>query len=167
MRTLPRLVFVCTLAFGFLCLFGLHSAEASGPIIEEFDFVLDNDVFGSCGDFLLIANGAGHVRITTYFDREGQPIRVLFQGHYSGTITNSVNGASLVDSPSVANITFDLIDGTQTNVGAFFNITVPGHGNVYFQVGRIVFDGDGSPVFIAGQQHPPSEERAILCSALR
>jgi len=59
-------------------------------------------------------------------DGEGQPIRVLFQGRYTGTITNSVTGASLVDSPSVANITFDLIDGTQTNVGAFFNITVLG-----------------------------------------
>lgn len=166
MRNVPRpksiIVGICLL---FLLLPG--SAGAGAPLMEEFDIIPDNELFANCGDFLIIANGAGHSRLTTYFNRDGQPIRVQFHGHYSGTLTNSVTGASLVDSPSVANITFDLINGTQTNVGPFFNITVPGQGNVYFQVGRIVFDGNGPPVFIAGQQPPPPQTLAILCNALR
>jgi hypothetical protein len=30
-----------------------------------------------------------------------------------------------------------------------------------------VYDGNGLPIFIAGQQHAPPETLAILCSALQ
>ncbi|HKO96732.1 MAG TPA: hypothetical protein VJU86_07065 [Pyrinomonadaceae bacterium] len=166
MRNHPRSALV-SVSICLVLLLAPALAGAGAPVIEEFDTVANNEVFANCGDFLIIANGAGHSRLTTYFNRDGQPIRVQFHGHYSGTLTNSITGASLVDSPSVANITFDLINGTQTNVGPFFNITVPGQGNVYFQVGRIVFDGNGPPVFIAGQQPPPPQTVAILCQALQ
>jgi len=166
MRNFPRLGLV-SIAISLLCLLAPLTAGAGAPLIENFDTVADHELFADCGDFLIIADGAGHSRLITYFDREGQPIRILFQGHYNGTLTNSVTGAFITDSPSVANITIDLIKGTQTNVGPFFNITIPGQGNVYFQVGRIVFDGNGPPVFIAGQQPPPWETVAILCEALR
>lgn len=82
-------------------------------------------------------------------------------------MTNSVTGASLADAPSVANITFDLVTGTQTNIGAFFTVTVPGKGAVLIEAGRIVFDGNGPPVFIAGPHRPPDETIGILCDALR
>ena len=166
MRNLSRTVLV---SISIVLVFVLTPvpAGAGAPLIEEFDTVAVNEIFANCGNFLIIANGTGHSRLTTYFNRDGQPIRVQFHGHYSGTLTNSVTGEFLVDYPSVANITFDLVNGTQTNVGPFFNITVPGQGNVYFQVGRIVFDGNGPPVFIAGQQPPPPQTVAILCQALQ
>lgn len=153
--------------FGLVLLAIPSAAAAREPLIEEFDIVEDNSVFASCGDFLMIANGAGRVRITTFFNREGDPIRVLFQGRYNGTITNSVTGATLYDSPSVANITIDLVKGTETQVGTFFNVTVPGVGVVFLEAGRLVFDGAGPPVFIAGPHYPPAEGLAILCDALR
>jgi len=143
------------------------TVRAAQPFVDDFSFTDDQLLFGKCGSFDIIADGAGTVRLTTYFDRAGLPIRVGMNGKYSGTLTNSVTGAFLVDSPSVVHLTIDLVSGIETHVGTFFNITVPGVGNVYFDAGRLVFDGNGPPIFIAGQQHPPPETLAILCEALQ
>jgi hypothetical protein len=162
-----RLGLICVAAF---CLMGLPApslVRAGGPLIEEFDSVVDDELMANCGDFLIIANGSGKNRITTFFDNEGNPIRVAFHGRYRGTMTNSVTGETLLDAPSVANITFDLVAGTQTNIGAFFTVTTPGGGAVLIEAGRIVFDGNGPPIFIAGPHRPPNETIGILCDALR
>jgi len=142
-------------------------AGASAPQIESFDVVTDHEPIARCGDFKIIADGVGSTRITTYFDSAGRPTRVVLHGRYEGLLTNSVTGYSITDAPSVANITVDLIQQTQTNVGAFFTITIPGKGVVFFDVGRLVFAGEGAPVFLAGQHHPPEESIGILCDALR
>jgi hypothetical protein len=139
---------------------------SSGPGIVTSDFTIDNETIANCGDFLIIANGSGRNRVTTFVDRNGDPSRIAFQGRYRGTLTNSVTGFSLDDAPSVANIFVDLVRGTQTNVGAFFTVTVPGRGNVLLDAGRIVFDGQGVPIFIAGQHLPPDESINVLCNAL-
>lgn len=167
MHTHLRLGLVCAAVF---CLVGLpvpSPARAGGPFIEDFDFVVDHELVANCGDFKIIADGSGRNRITTFFDREDNPIRIAFHGLYRGTLTNSVTGASLIDAPSVANITVDLVEGTQTNIGAFFTVTLPGRGAILIDAGRIVFDGSGVPIFIAGQHRPPDETIGILCDALR
>lgn len=147
-------------------IFASAVAHASPPLSETFTFG-GQDVMGSCGTFDIVTDGAGSVRLTTYFDRFGNPVRVVLHGESRGTLTNSVNGNFLVDAPSIADISVDLVAETETRVGTFFNITVPGAGKVYFEAGRLVYDGAGLPVFIAGQQHAPPETMAILCAALR
>jgi len=83
-------------------------------------------------------------------------------------MTNSVTGSYLLDAPSVANITLDLVEGTQTNIGAFFTVTVPGRGAILIDAGRIMFEGGmGPPIFIAGPHRPHDETIGILCDALR
>lgn len=155
---------ICLAVF---CLTMCLNVSAQAPYFEESSFVVVNEPAANCGDFLMIANGSGNNRLWVYFNREGQPVRIAFHGRYTGTLTNSVTGASLLDSPSVANISVDLIEGTQTNVGAFFNVTVPGAGAVLFEAGRLVFDGEGMPVFIAGPHRPVDEIIDVLCDALR
>lgn len=155
------------LAIVFCLLLQTNASAQTPPFVEEFDIAEVNTPVANCGDFIMIANGEGTAKLTTYFNRDGDPIRVLFQGRYNGTLSNSVTGASIADAPSVANIFLDLVSGTQTNIGAFFTVTIPGQGAVFFEAGRIVFAGDGEPVFIAGQHLPPDESTAILCSALR
>ena len=167
MSTPVRLCLTGALAFCFLVLLSVTPGHADGPLIEESTFVVDNEPMANCGDFLIIADGSGKNRLRTYFDTDGNPIRVVFQGRYRGTMTNSVTGASIDDAPSVANITFDLIAGTQTNTGAFFTATLPGRGAVLIEAGRLVFDGFGPPVFIAGPHRPSEETIDILCDALR
>ena len=160
--------YVLTMIVATVCLFVLSTrASAGGPLIEESVFTVDNEPIANCGDFHIIANGSGKNRLITYFDGNGDPIRLTFQGRYRGTLTNSVTGFSLDDAPSVANIFVDLVEGTQTNIGAFFTVTVPGGGTVLIEAGRIVFAGAGPPAFIAGPHLPPDQQIDALCSALR
>lgn len=140
---------------------------AGVPDTQTTEFVVDHELMANCGDFQIFADGYGSTRLTSYVDRNGQPIRAAFHGRYNGMMTNSVTGATLFDAPSVANITFDLVAGTQTNVGAFFTVTSAGAGTVLIEAGRIVFDGAGPPVFIAGPHRPPDDTLALLCDALR
>ncbi len=167
MHTLPRLGLVCAVAFCLAAVLAHSPVRADGPLIDEFGFIVDQELMANCGDFQIIADGVGKNRITTFFDLDGNPIRVAFHGRYRGTMTNSVTGAVLLDAPSVANITFDLVAGTQTNIGAFFNVTLPGEGAILIEAGRIVFDGNGPPIFIAGPHRPNDQTIGILCEALR
>ncbi|MEP6702096.1 MAG: hypothetical protein ABJB04_03835 [Betaproteobacteria bacterium] len=143
------------------------TASARPPIMTELGFETDNEVLAPCGAFDIISNGTGTIKVTTYFGPSGQPDRVDLHGMYSGTLTNSMTGKSLVNSPAVANISSNLVAGTERQVGTFFNVTMPHVGNVLFNTGRIKYDGKGTPAFETGQQHAPPETVAILCAALQ
>lgn len=160
------LSFAALLIVGTLISLSPRSAAAQKPFVEEFAFTDDGQPVGDCGDFLILAEGAGTGKLTTYFDRNGEPVRLLFQGRYRGTLTNSVTGFQMTDDPSVANIFVDLTTNFQTNVGSFYNITLPGQGTVLFEAGRIVFGEGGLPTFIAGPHLPGDAQFEIICEAL-
>lgn len=162
-RTSSCLIALCICAFSPVALL----AAAQAPVVITSQFTVNNEPMANCGDFVIIANGAGSNRISIFSDSDGTPIRLTFQGRYRGTMTNSVTGFSLDDDPSVANIFVDLLEDTQANVGAFFTVTVPGGGRVLIDAGRIVFGDNGEPIFIAGQHRPSDETLEILCDALR
>jgi hypothetical protein len=149
-----------------LCLFA-SSAQALAPQQQRFDFSYESEPMASCGDFVILADGAGTSHVTTYFGRDGAPVRVTLHGHYSGLMTNPLNGRTLVDAPSVPFVTLDLASGVQTSIGTYWNVTLPGEGVVVIEAERLVFDGAGPPVFIAGPHLPPPETIAMLCDALR
>ena len=149
----------------FLCLTA-STVNAQKPFVEEFEFTEDGSPVGDCGNFLILSEGAGTGKLTTYFDHDGVPSRLLFQGRYRGTLTNSVTGFQITDDPSVANIFVDLTTNYQTNVGTFYNITLPGQGVILFETGRIVFGEGGLPTFIAGPHLPGDAQFEIICSAL-
>ena len=157
-------LFASLASFAAACFSGW--AMAVPPLTENMPVSATNDLVASCGDFDILANGIGTLRVTTFFSTSGDPIRFEAHGLYRGTLTNSVTGETLGDDPSVINIRVDLVNGTETRAGAWFNITVPGVGNVYFEAGRLIFEGNGPPVFVAGQQHAPPETVALLCAAL-
>lgn len=155
---------------GYLALIALVlplSLSAVEPVSERFEFAYESEPMAGCGDFVILADGAGTTHVTTFFDRDGAPKRVTVHGNYTGLMTNSVTGKTLVDAPSVAFITIDVQAGTQTNVGTYWSVTVPGVGVILLEAGRLVFDGAGPPVFIAGPHLPPPEAIATLCRALR
>lgn len=142
-------------------------AHAAAPRHERFDFAYAAEPMASCGDFVILADGAGTTHLTTFFGRDGAPERVTLHGHYSGLMTNPLNGKSLADAPSVPFVTLHLDTGVQTSVGTYWNVTLPGEGVILVEAGRLVFDGSGPPVFIAGPHLPPPETIARLCEALR
>jgi hypothetical protein len=140
---------------------------AAAPLQQRFDFAYESEPFASCDVFVILADGAGTTHLTTYFDRSGAPSRVTLHGVYSGLLTNPLNGNTLLDAPSVPFVTLDLQSGRQTSVGTYWNVTLPGEGVVLIEAGRLVFDGAGPPVFIAGPHLPPPATIALLCEALR
>ena len=83
----------------FIALFTLApvtTAFAAQPEILKFH---DEGFFvaADCGDFLALEDFIQDVTVTTFFDREGNPIRAQFHINFDGTITNSVTGATLRD----------------------------------------------------------------------
>ena len=142
------------------------TVHARPPEVTSSDFE-DNGIAATCQGFNVVAHYNVTLKFTTYFNAQGEPIRLVFQGRAKGTLTNSVTGYSVKDAPSVRNGFIDLVTGRQTFVGVDFHITVPGSGVVVLQAGKIVFDGDGPPTFIAGPHlGPPDAQTAALCAAL-
>jgi hypothetical protein len=135
---LIRIAIVCGLLLGFCA-----SARALPPVTERFSYTIENEVVWSGPDFDIIANGTGTVRQTIFFDNEGNPVRVIFQGRYFGSLSNSVTGETVLDAPSMANIFVDLIEEEESHVGLFFGIEVPGLGTVARDAGRVVGGPEG------------------------
>lgn len=71
-----------------------------------------------------------------------------------------------VPRPGYFSIVQDLRAGTETIVGLYFNIVVPGVGPVVQDVGRIVFDGGGEVVFQAGPHQILVGEEIDFCELL-
>ena len=142
------------------------SLAGQPPITQTFPIIVDNEAVGNCGSFHIIANGEGTVRETIYFHDDGSPFRLNVHATYRGTLTNSVTGFSIADDPSVVQIFVDFDRFTETRVGQFFNINVPGEGTVALEVGRFVIDPSGEIVFLKGQFEVSERGTAILCAAL-
>jgi hypothetical protein len=156
------------LLLGLARVFGnAPTASAAPPETTTTEILEVNAPVSNCGSFTIIANYTGILKTTVYFNAQGDPIRLLFQGRASGSLTNSVTGYSVKDAPSIRNGFVDLVKGTETDVGVDFHITAIGEGVVVLQAGRIVFEGAPPPTFVAGPHlGPPAESEAILCAAL-
>ena len=142
------------------------ATQGSPPISQTSEFTVDEAV-GNCGGFHIIASGSGLLRETLYFDNDGLPARLNVHGRYSGTLTNSSTGKTVADAPSIINIFVDLQGQTETYVGQFFNINIPGEGTVALEVGRYTVEAGGNITFIRGQFQVSEGGLAVLCSALR
>lgn len=130
-------------------------------IMVDLDFIDDT----TC-DFPFREEFTGRVTITTFFDSDGNPIKVKQHLPFFGTLTNTESGTSIAAAQNL--IVFqDLDDGAATLVGIRFIVTVPGLGDVLLDVGRIVFDADSTPIFEAGVHQVFAGEFSEFCDALR
>jgi len=151
---------------GLMVIAGTSTASAAPPQTSTWTFT-DAGVAANCGTFNVTAQYEGQLTETVFFDNNGAPIRVQSHGIARGTMTNSATGFTVKDAPSVHNGFFNFTTGTATSVGVDFHVTVPGAGVVILQAGRIVFDGSGPPVFVAGPHlGPPPVQVATICAAL-
>jgi hypothetical protein len=163
-----------SLAIVVVALFTLPLAvSAAPPLIETFTNEGSFSFQGPCAnapDVTLVESFTEKVRVTTFFDRDGTPVRVQIKVDYVGVVTNPVTGASVEDNAHQTLIQ-DLVEGTETYVGLGFSATVPGVGVVFHDVGRVVFDTEGNPSFEAGPHdvlhtEGPHPVRARFCEAL-
>ena len=147
------------------------AVSAAPPVVETFH---NEDSFAFAGPcpngVTLVGTFTEDVRVTTYFDKAGTPVRSQIKVNVAGVVTNPETGES-VENPAHTTIFVDLVEGTEAQVGLVFKATVPGVGVVFHDVGRVVFDAAGNLIFEAGPHdvlntagdHPV---RAAFCAAL-
>ncbi len=110
------------------------------------------------------------MRVTTFFDQAGNPVRLQIKVDAVGVVTNPETGES-VENPAHTTVFVDLVEGTEAQVGLVFKATVPGVGVVFHDVGRVVHDAEGNLIFEAGPHDVLNTAgdhrvRANFCAAL-
>jgi len=147
------------------------AVSAAPPVVETFHNEGSSAFAGPCPNGVtLVGTFTEDVRVTTFFDKAGTPVRAQITVNFVGVVTNPETGES-VENPSHQTIIVDLVEGTVTQVGLTFKATIPGEGVVFHDVGRVVFDAAGNVIFEAGPhdvladggEHPV---RAAFCAAL-
>ncbi|MFL6066338.1 MAG: hypothetical protein ACJ74N_01240 [Gaiellaceae bacterium] len=138
------------------------TASAQQPTIELVP-VNDVQVFAGADSpcpFDITFTGTGTIRLTTYFDASGLPIRQSVHGSLTHTIFSAWH--TLV-SNGPAPVHIDLAGGQLIDTGKEFAFHVRGDGIVFGQSGRLVLAADGSQLSFAGHT---VVDTAALCSAL-
>jgi hypothetical protein len=138
------------------------TASAQQPAVELVP-VNDVQVFAGTNSpcpFDITFTGTGTIRLTTYYDASGLPIRQSVHGSLIHTIFSAWH--TLV-SNGPAPVHIDLAGGQMIDTGKEFAFHVPGDGIVFGQSGRLVLAADGSQLSFAGNT---AVDTAALCSAL-
>jgi hypothetical protein len=119
------------------------AVSATAPVVETFHTEGTFSFAGPCPNGVTLLYTIDEVvRVTTFFDRAGNPVREVIKVDRAGEVTNPATGES-IGNPAHVTYFVDLVDGTETEVGLFITATVPGVGVVFHDVGRVVFDADG------------------------
>jgi hypothetical protein len=145
-----RLVVLTALALSSILLIA-QPASATPPSVDTFHDE-GEFLFADCGTFLLTETITVDVRVTTFFNAQGDAVSTTEHANVVGVITNSLSGNTYNDSAHLQVFT-DLTTGEITVAGLAHLTTVPGLGLVLNGNGRVIFDANGNITFIAGQHN--------------
>ena len=132
-----------------LTLVATAAASAPNSVDETFHRSIPNFIL--CPGFTVRGEFDVSRTVTTFYDENGSPIRQVTHVHFTGTLTNSLSGKTIDDAGNQI-VSTDLTDGTSAVIGRVRVVTIPGEGEIYAQVGRLVRDGAGNLILTAGQQ---------------
>src|SRR3954453_2251823 len=159
MTRIPRLVVTAAVA----AIIALPATAAAQPPTVELVPVNDVQVFAGADSpcpFDITFTGTGTIKLTTYYDANGLPVRQTVHGSLAHTIFSAWHTLA---SNGPAPVHVDLADGQMIDTGKEFAFHVPGDGIVFGQSGRLVLAADGSQLAFAGHT---VVDTAALCSAL-
>ena len=141
----------------------VSSATASAPtsVSESFHRSIPN--FISCPGFAVRGEFDVSRTVTTFYDETGAPVRQVTHVHFTGTLTSSLSGKAIDDAGNQI-VSTDLTDGTSAVIGRVRVVTIPGEGEIFAQVGRLVRDGAGNLIFSAGQQDGVTGNYGEFCT---
>src|SRR6059036_266189 len=108
-----RLAFTLGLVAPLVC---AATAAAVQPTTTTRQFHRSSQHFLSCSGFDVVAEFDITRVSTTFYDSDGNPIRIARHLGYVGTLSNSLTAKSLADEGNVL-ITIDLVAGTTTFAG--------------------------------------------------
>jgi hypothetical protein len=156
---------IVVLALSAVAMVAASAASATPPTTTTFSF--SNPGVIDCGTFVDNFVDFFDVRETDFFDAAGNPIRIVFNVEHHSNDVNSVTGLTLHEHGHFT-MTIDLVSGTETDTGSFEIANRPGFGAVVTDVGRGVFDANGSLLFFAGNLRASEffQGEQIFCTAL-
>jgi hypothetical protein len=104
---------------------------------------------------------------TTFYDTNGEPVRLAIHAEHTSNDVNSVTGFTVHEHGHLT-VTIDLITGATTVTGNQEIINLPHEGVVLQDTGRAVFDAEGALLFFAGgRKHSQLlEGEQIFCDIL-
>lgn len=155
------------LAIGFV-----GAAPAQGRTVDHYfgPFLVDFTDTSDCG-FPVHWHITGEFHEVDQYDASGAPIQtIVTQGHGAVQVSATAKGVTLGGTAPqnyVDKITYNP-DGsiaTQSWIGIFLQITVPGEGTVLAQVGRLVFDAEYNVLFQAGPNQDFGGDHVEYCAA--
>jgi hypothetical protein len=138
------------------------AAAARAPTVELMP-VNDVTVFSGADSpcpFDIVFTGTGTVKMTTFYDESGTPVRQSVHGALTHTIGSAWH--TLV-SNGPAPVHLDLVSGDMVLTGKEYAFHVPGDGVVFGVDGRLTFAADGTPLAFSGRSVLNVAE---LCAAL-
>jgi hypothetical protein len=129
---------------------------------------LNEELSPVCG-FPIQNHLTGIVNTSVHYDRDGNVIREISTAPtFQITFTNLNTGKSVISpGPSSVKVLYNL-DGTVATFtvdGLNLRIAVPGHGLVFLQTGKLVFDADGNIIFASRAQQVSGDIQGF-CIAL-
>jgi hypothetical protein len=134
-------------------------ATGTFPLDETF---VDDGASAACG-FPVTSTITGSGKFVVFFDRNGNPTRTLVEESDSGTF--SANGHSVNQSSHVLSI-FNLVSGTETDIGVVIRVFLPNGQTLYADRGVLVVDANGNAIFEAGPHPSFHGDFPGLCAAL-
>lgn len=152
-------------------LFAVSAAWAIPPETGSYTFSVvcedEDDTLYDCGDFLICEGGTGEADWKLFFDKNGDPKKYREKVKFDGYVYEFGNPDNRLDYlPLNYTVTIDQITGDVIVTGVFAMLTVPGHGQIFRDVGRIIFDIDGFIVFEAGEHEYWNDEWEAVCTFL-
>jgi hypothetical protein len=116
---------------------------------------------GLCS-FDLNFTGTGTVKVTTYVDHNGVPVRQLVDGALTHSLTSAWASIS-TNGPAPVHV--DLSTGNSVDTGNEFHFTLAGAGVVLAGAGRLVLDAQNVEISYSGL-NVPADRVGALCAAL-
>ncbi len=136
------------------------SAQAPSAVLVP---VNDVEVFAGADSpcpFDVTFTGTGTIKLATYYDNNGTPIRQSVHGALTHTIYSAWH---ILVSNGPAPVHIDLSTGQMVDTGKEFAFHVPGDALVFGQAGRLTLAADGSELSFAGHS---VVDTSALCAAL-
>jgi hypothetical protein len=157
----PRRILTLATALAVAAL--VPAAATAQPPQVELVSVNDVQVFSGADSpcpFDITFTGTGTVKLTTFYDNDGTPIRQTIHGALTHTIFSAWH--TLV-SNGPAPVHVDLASGEVVDTGKEFAFHVPGDAIVFGQSGRLTLAADNSELAFSGHS---VLDVAALCAAL-
>ena len=118
---------------------------------EELPIVKDDVLLVECGTFDIRDDYVLEGTATTFYDRNGEPVRIRFHISAVDRFYNSETGKEYTSTTANTIDFLDLQSGQVDAMGLEYHLTVPRVGVVILDAGKLIETADGEVVFESGK----------------